>query len=140
MDESDEHLAGSVWELSGPDAGEPAAEVTDCVSSPCQGLDTDARAGFFKIEELALGEYTLVETKAPAGYQLDPTERPFTVGTDAPAELDWDLGKIENQVRTGPTMPLTGGIGRDHLLIAGGGILMLTLLLGSSWQYRNSRK
>lgn len=54
--------------------------------------------------------------------------------------MDWHLGKSENRERTGPAMPLTGGIGRNHLLIAGGAILMLTLLLGSPWQHRNSRK
>lgn len=74
-DESGEMLAGSVWSLRGP-IGDTSVdrEVIDCTSEPCTGLDQDARPGQFEVRDLPYGEYTLIETAAPPGYQLDETE------------------------------------------------------------------
>ncbi len=43
---------------------------------------SEPKAGQFRVEDLKWGDYTLVETKAPAGYELDETERPFTISRD----------------------------------------------------------
>lgn len=67
--------------------------ITDCVNgqngiSDCstqtvqkgQYVDLDGASGKFKISGLAWGEYQLVETKAPDGYDLDTTPHTFRIG------------------------------------------------------------
>jgi hypothetical protein len=130
-----QHLAGSVWTITGPGTPGTVTTVADCVSAPCAGPDTDTRPGYLKVIGLAGGAYTLVETKAPAGYVLDATPHAFTIGV-APLQLDWDLGAIENKQQLVPGIPLTGGIGRDDLLIAGGALLLIALSLGAVFRRR----
>lgn len=131
-----QHLAGSAWNITGPSPATTVLAVDDCTSAPCAGPDTDQRAGYLKVSGLAVGGYTLVETKAPAGYILDTTPRPFTIGSTAPAKLEWDLGAIENKQQLVPSIPLTGGIGRDHLIVAGSGFLAAAVLLGAAYRRR----
>ena len=126
-------LSGSEWKLEGPGGfndGNPL-EIADCAGSTCDGPDKDPVGGAFKLVGLPWGSYTLTETRAPAGYTLDPTPRTFVVGaSNAVADqvkLDWELGKIENKRREGPAIPFTGGLGRDAFFIAGGGVLALGL-------------
>lgn len=125
------HLAGSSWKLTGPGASGTVRTIDDCTNAPCSGPDTDPRAGYFDVTGLTQGSYTLVEVKAPAGYVLDTTPHSFTIGTTPPAVLNWDLGPIQNEQQLVPGIPLTGGIGRDHLLIAGGGFLLAALALAA---------
>lgn len=64
------------------------ATVTDCVdgqSSKCSAqttsyVDLDGDAGKFKISGLDWGEYQLIESKAPDGYDLDTTPHTFRIG------------------------------------------------------------
>lgn len=107
------YLAGSEWQLQGPDGIDEA--ISDDPNSP----------GEFNFEGLPWGEYTLTETTAPAGYKIteDPIE--FVITGDA---LQWDFGNITNEQREGPDLPLTGGWGRDHIYIAG----VITVLFGMS--------
>lgn len=97
-------LGGSEWKLtqtknfswvngkaSYTETNKELATITDCVDSSetkCAAstkdyADIDGVAGQFKIEGLAWGEYQLVETKAPDGYDLDSTPHKFRIG---PAE------------------------------------------------------
>ena len=124
---TDDALAGSQWTLTGPSHPTGIA-VTDCLAAGCTGPDQDPAAGSFLIGDLAWGGYTLVETKAPPGYQLDPTPRQFTIGVGGQASLEIDLGAIENTQRQGPALPLTGGIGRDQIILAGALVLLLAAL------------
>ena len=56
-----------------------AFELQDSQGQALQsGLTTDAN-GQVVIKQLAPGDYQFVETKAPAGYQLDTTPQPFTI-------------------------------------------------------------
>ena len=66
-----------------PAENKTAAETT--CSAPAgaaegQPYDVDPAAGQFKLEGLDWGRYTLVETKAPDGYDVDSTVRMFTFG------------------------------------------------------------
>ncbi|HLS02357.1 MAG TPA: SpaA isopeptide-forming pilin-related protein, partial [Beutenbergiaceae bacterium] len=106
-------LGGSKWNLTGP--GGIDEEIVDSPGSP----------GEFFIEGLAWGTYTLTEVKAPAGYKITVDPITFEVTGDA---LVFDFGKIVNEQRDGPDLPLTGGFGRDHIYIAGA----LAVLLGMS--------
>ena len=132
-----DYLGGSVWTLRGPGASGPTVTVTDCAATPCTGTnDTDARAGYLSVGGLAWGTYTLTETKAPAGYVLNTTPRTVTIGATA---LTANLGAIKNTQQTVPVLPLTGGIGADTYLIAGGLITVLALGLASLPLWRRRR-
>lgn len=107
--------------------------VTDCSTQTGKYVDLDGAAGKFKISGLGWGEYELVESKAPDGYDLDATSHKFrigpleggniagdwyasdnfnTTGTSAyNAETSFTVsgGSIEN--RPGVILPATGGEG-----------------------------
>ena len=86
---------------------------------------------------LEWGEYTLVETLAPAGYIVDKTEHKFTIGDlEGTDGLNIDLGDITNTKVDGPTIPLTGGISRDAFLLGGGMFIALGLLVYGAYAIR----
>ncbi len=122
------------------------ATVIDCVdsqSSKCSAqttsyVDLDGAAGRFKISGLAWGEYELIESKAPDGYDLDATPHKFRIGpledgniagdwyansnfkTDgkssySDASLTVNGGNVEN--KPGVILPGTGGAG-DYWIYA----------------------
>lgn len=101
-----EFLSGSEWKLyktknftwnngnaeyTEGDSITPIATITDCVNSSektCsaqteQYTDRNGEAGKFELVGLAWGEYQLVESKAPDGYNIDKTPHTFRIG---PAE------------------------------------------------------
>lgn len=117
-------LSGSSWRLTGP-GHEAGTEVTDCIAADatqCTGADRDPRGGAFAVEGLRWGAFTLVESKAPPGYIVDPTAHPFTVSATA---LSVDLGTFRNSPYAGPRLPFTGGLGRDHLVLIGAAVVLL---------------
>mgnify|MGYP002735912066 FL=1 len=71
-------------------AQQQAITITDCkletgktCSAPAEGqkiYDVDPVEGQFKLKGLEWGTYTLVESKAPDGYDVDSTVRKFTFG------------------------------------------------------------
>ena len=77
-------LAGSEWKLAklGADGltGEKSWTVSDqSASSETTWADTDTKDGKFTLEGLLPGTYTLVETQAPFGYELNKNTYEFTV-------------------------------------------------------------
>ncbi|QIK62794.1 hypothetical protein G7068_05970 [Leucobacter viscericola] len=105
-------LAGSEWELT-PATG-AAIPVVDNGKN-----DADPAVGKILVEDLAPGTYHLKETKAPAGFVLDGTEREVTI---TETNLDIALGNIVN-TRVTPPAP-TGSVAwqktdPDQKLLAG---------------------
>lgn len=137
-------LSGSAWTLKRAD-GKPFTigansraqtswRITDCVGvvdAACQGIsqDTDSRAGQFRVTGLPLGDYELVESKAPTGYVLDTTPKTFTIDADNLDVKFEGAHSIYNTQQAGPTIPLTGGIGRDFYVFLGAGVLGIALLI-----------
>lgn len=107
---NDKKLGGSEWKLtktksfSWVDGKATYSEVTDqqpvtiadctsgtgnACSAPAEGqtiYDVDPVEGQFKLEGLEWSTYTLVETKAPDGYDVDSTVRTFTFGPSADSD------------------------------------------------------
>ncbi|MGO3151279.1 MAG: SpaA isopeptide-forming pilin-related protein [Galactobacter sp.] len=114
-------LGDSEWTLTGPDGA--STTIKDCTGAPCAaGGDQDPAKGKFTLTGLDWGDYTLTESKAPAGYVLDSTEHEFTIeGAHLVKAFDTSF---KNDQAESPTLPLTGGTGTDAFLIAGGLILV----------------
>ncbi|MDU0348891.1 CshA/CshB family fibrillar adhesin-related protein [Actinomyces sp. MRS3W] len=133
-------LAGSEWQLTLPGSDEPVT-ITDCVADTAEACaeaagsaayyDADPAAGAFKVAGLAWNEdadYTLAESKAPAGYVLDTTSHSFRI---LPNALDYSFATaFTNEKTTVPGLPLTGGLGADTFLIGGGVLAALALAAG----------
>lgn len=122
-------LGGSEWTLTGPGMTAPGNVVRDCIETTdaaCTGLDRDRLAGQFRIVDLAWGNYTLVESSAPLGYLLDTTPHTFSVNATTQHIV---VGTFENTLAPPPTLPLTGGLGRDFYAFLGLGVLLLSLTL-----------
>lgn len=126
-------LSGSQWTLKRVSVWNGTAfaalnsaetwNITDC-DATCTPVnagdpyDSDATAGQFKLAGLKWGEYELVETVAPDGYNLDTTAHKFTIGPkDSTVVLEAQLGNIENQ--PGVVLPGTGGDGNMKTLATG---------------------
>ncbi|WP_182354165.1 SpaA isopeptide-forming pilin-related protein [Flaviflexus huanghaiensis] len=142
VDATDNLLSGSEWALTGPSLfnGGATLTITDCTEAPCSGPDMDPAGGAFLLEDLPWGDYTLTETKAPAGYYLNNDDVTFTIGKEAPASLGVELGSIINSERESPELPLTGGIGRELYPLMGAGLLFLGLGGVGYAQLRKNRK
>ena len=113
-------LAGSVWRIDGP--GGQQLAVIDCTASPCTGADQNPAVGAFTVTGLTWGSYTLNETVAPPGYVRSLTPIPFTVGAGQTpgAGASVALGTLLHKKTPPVLLPLTGGMGTDAYLVAGG--------------------
>lgn len=114
-EEFDTLLAGAVFELQTCETNDSGDVVCTAVADGT--TDSDGRLVF---EDLPLGEYSLVETKAPNGYTI-LTEPIIVEITESGQLVELD---VENS-KVGWELPDTGGIGT--LLFYGGGILLMAL-------------
>lgn len=112
--------------------------VADCSTQTGEYVDLDGASGKFKISGLVWGEYQLIESKAPDGYDLDTTPHTFRIGpleggtitgdwyantnfeTDgkssySDASLTVNGGNVKN--KPGVILPGTGGAG-DYWIYA----------------------
>jgi fimbrial isopeptide formation D2 family protein/LPXTG-motif cell wall-anchored protein len=81
-------------------------------------------------------DYTLVETKAPAGYVLDST--PINVTVNAGDTAHAAIAKVANTQSGHPELPLTGANGKLLATIAG--IALLLIAAGAGIVAANRRK
>lgn len=137
-------LAGSVWTLTGPlgeDGAQLSVEITDCVAdtdAKCAGPDKDHSAGGFRIGDLAWGDYVLSEKQAPAGYSLDEADHAFMIKAD---QLAYNFDQpFVNLPREAPTLPLTGGLSRDHYALAGVGVFGTGLAVAGALGFKRRRR
>ncbi len=114
------------------------AEATKLTSDPTQG----ETYGTFKVYGLPGGQYSLVEVKAPDGYQLPSENFTFTVtdgvvnyvSDNEPATKGTNI-TVTNT--TGTELPETGGMGTTFLTI--GGLLMMAAAVGGGCVLRRRR-
>lgn len=84
-DESDTRLAGATFEVDpNPYGGQVALIVVDCTASPCDGNDQDPDGGEFLLGDVPVGTYTITETSAPEGYEMDTDTCDVTVDERTP--------------------------------------------------------
>lgn len=115
--------------------------VSDCSTQSGQYVDLNGEKGKFELRGLAWGEYQLVETRAPDGFNLDSTPHTFRIGPAEGSDVtgDWytssgfktditgaynantaftvDGGSITNT--PGVVLPGTGGEGLNKMYAAG---------------------
>lgn len=114
--------------------------VSDCSTQSGQYVDLNGKKGKFELHGLAWGEYQLVETKAPDGFNLDSTPHMFRIGPAEGSDVNgkWytnsrfeettadyeesaaftvDGGSITNT--PGVVLPGTGGEGLNKMYAAG---------------------
>lgn len=94
-------LPGSEWKLTKKKDADGTAdqswtvidrESDQSTSSDTTWADTDTAPGKFTLEGLLPGTYTLVETQAPFGYNLNTTVYEFTVSNEG-GSVTWTEGK-----------------------------------------------
>ena len=105
-------LAGSEWKLAKLGADGSTEEKSWTVSdqstpSETTWADTDAKDGKFTLAGLLPGTYTLTETQAPLGYELNTTVFEFTV-SNTNGSITWTEGKS-------PTIDANGAYISDTL-------------------------
>jgi len=139
VDQTGELLAGSEWTLNGPGIQDEGVKVVDCVQKDCAPgpyQDQDPLVGQFKLTALSWGTYSLTEATSPLGYVRDTEPHEFKIDAD---NLVVTLESITNEQATPPSLPLTGGLGTDTFLLAGGGLLALAGIGGWIHRRRSQR-
>lgn len=130
--ETNELLAGAEFTLTGPDG-----KTTVVTSKNVDGQDWN-----IEFKNLKPGTYTLKETKAPDGYELDNTEHKIVIGQDGSVTYDGKkLDQITNdsnmiivgtpEIGNSPqkVMPHTGGSGIGSLMMFASILLGLATIL-----------
>lgn len=90
---------------------------------------TDSQ-GSFVVKGLKAGDYWLLETKAPAGYNLMQTAQKFSIALDnKDTETNELLVTSTVQNNAGSQLPSTGGIGTTIFYVVGGILVAVAVVL-----------
>lgn len=141
MNAGDTKLSGSEWVLKGANLPAAGLRIADCTEGSCSGTgirDINPNPGEFTLEGLSWGSYELVEAVAPAGYQRDTTQHPFTIGGEGNSAIAQGLGAMVNNVADAPALPHSGGIGRDAFFLIG--LAVLGIGAGTAFFTRKKRR
>ncbi|MFC6293008.1 hypothetical protein BHU61_11065 [Macrococcus epidermidis] len=95
-------------------------ELRDSTGKVVMTKTTDS-TGVISFTNLPFGTYTLVETKAPAGYELDAT--PITVEINSTTVVKKDVANNKSM------LPNTGGMGTVIFTVVGIGLILLAIWL-----------
>ncbi|MBT1180529.1 VCBS domain-containing protein [Bifidobacterium sp. CP2] len=103
-DNESKPLAGSQWQLT---ADNNYSQTIDDNTGETgyQGLDGNPHPGEFTVEHLAYGTYTLKETKAPDGYELNDASYSVTITANAKSPVFNNGEAIVNQQTPPPAPP-----------------------------------
>ena len=83
----------------------------------------EATLGKLQFKNLEYGTYKLTETKAPEGYSLSKNPTQIEITSEKP---DY-VGELSNKVKM--TLPLTGGVGRNILIVVGAFFLIVLFII-----------
>lgn len=124
--------------------------VAKCSAQTGEYVDLDGASGKFKISGLVWGEYQLIESKAPDGYDLDATPHKFRIGPLEGDNIagDWyantyfntadtsayneqttftvNGGNIKNQ--PGVVLPATGGTGNSWIYATAMAVALISVV------------
>ena len=110
-----EALAGAIFDAYTADG----VKVRENITSGADGL--------FEVKGLTDGEYYLVETKAPKGYELLTKQFKFTIAKGSYNKSSAELVSIVNVAI--PDVPLTGGIGTTIFTVTGLALILSGVIL-----------
>jgi LPXTG-motif cell wall-anchored protein len=79
-------------------------------------------------------DYCVVETVPPAGYVIDETPRLIRVAPGITADLELEF---ENQLRPGPDLPMTGGMGTA--VFGGTGLALVVVAVAAGLSIRRKQ-
>jgi len=122
VDENGDPLNGAIFELQDQNGNVIATGTSGTPETP-ETPETPID-GEILFSDLKLGDYFLVEIKAPAGYRILVSKIPVTVSND---KLDV-VKKVEN-TRIGWEIPATGGVGTSLFYGIGALLMASTLIL-----------
>ena len=86
--------------------------------------------GYFYVDGLKAGTYTLTETKAPAGYNMLTKPITIVIANDGTFTVDGTTATTaEVKNSAGTTLPSTGGIGTTMFYVIGGLLMAFAVVL-----------
>lgn len=123
-------LAGASFQIYYDESNPGVADPGELVTSGGQTTFTTLSTGLVDIPALKPGNYLLVETAAPAGYQLNTTPHPVTVVAGPSVTGTTNYIEISNDQVPPWLLPFTGGNGVLIFSLLGGGLMALAFGLG----------